>query len=453
MPFGEGAPPPLPVNDYARDHMKMHSAVAALCLALVFGGSTAHAYIYNEDVCSVSLGSPVWNVGNTMPVYFTAGALRTTSGYVPVDFYLSPTNTVTSSSIFLKRNSQAYIYQPGPYCSNVVQDTLSLPQTTNGTCFELGNYYVIAKAGNDTMAVLEAIQAPNQPTITGFSPQTAPTGGLVTVTGTNFTAQTYVLFNGVSAPRSILSSTSLVAQVPAGATSGTIRVGRVGTNTNFCNLQQTSPTAFTLDPYCLSTASYTGYGAIDYVATSEFVNDTTGSGTCPNYTNSTQYTVSTTAGQVGKEIDIHFGACGQADYEKLFKMYVDWNGDNDFTDPGEFLIDAPSVSSAYWYTITFSIPTTVLPGTKRIRFITALYDGSTVTSPADVSSCGAYGFGETEDYLLHIAPASGFTSMSLTSELPRAEMKAARSWSEPRVRLQAAPPAHHELRLTLPAQP
>ena len=65
--------------------MNMHSAVAALCLASVFGGGTAHAYIYSEDVCSVSLAGSVWNVGYTMPVYFTAGALRTTSGYVPVD--------------------------------------------------------------------------------------------------------------------------------------------------------------------------------------------------------------------------------------------------------------------------------------------------------------------------------------------------------------------------------
>ncbi|HZH78500.1 MAG TPA: IPT/TIG domain-containing protein [Archangium sp.] len=45
--------------------------------------------------------------------------------------------------------------------------------------------------------------AEEERTITGFSPQTAPTGGLVTVTGTNFTDQTYVLFNGVSAARAI----------------------------------------------------------------------------------------------------------------------------------------------------------------------------------------------------------------------------------------------------------
>ncbi|WP_164015616.1 GEVED domain-containing protein [Pyxidicoccus trucidator] len=390
--------------------MRKQSIAAALALGLLSLGGSAQAYIYDEDVCSMGSTS-TWPLGTTHNISFSAGALRTASGYIPVEFYLSTTPTLTTSSIYLKTNYQAYIYQPGPYCSEIVQEYLTLPSTTNGSCFAVGNYYVVAKAGTDTMSVLLAVTAGNQPTLTSFSPPSAPVGGIVTLTGTNFTAQTFVTFNGVSAARAILSPTSMIAQVPAGAASGVIRVGHTSTpNLRICNVQQASTTNFEVDPYCQSTADYLAYGAIDYVATSEFVNDTRGGSTCPVYTRNTQLVTSATAGQVGKQIDIAFGSCGGANYEKLFKMYVDWNADNDFTDAGELIIDAPSVSSDVTYTITFNIPASVLPGNKRVRFVTAVYDGTTVVDPSDVSSCGIYNYGETEDYLLNVLPMPAFTS-------------------------------------------
>ncbi|ATB29263.1 GEVED domain-containing protein [Melittangium boletus] len=426
---------------------------ALLGLGFVWSGGNAHAYIYNEGMCSFGAVS-LWNVGSTLSVDFTAGATMSAPGTssVPVDFYLSTTNSVTSSSIFLKRSYQATITSPGPRCSAMAHDTLSLPATTNGSCFALGNYYVIARAGTSSqLATLHSVQAPGHPSFASFSPQTAPVGGLVTLTGTNFDSQTAVYFNGVSAARSIVNATTLVAQVPSGATTGKIRVAKAGSTTTFCNLPQTSGTNFTVDPYCLSSASYNSYGAIDYVASSEFTNNTIGLGTCPNYTHNTQYVVSATAGQVGKQIDIQFGSCGQPNYLKLFKMYVDWNGDNDFTDPGEFLIDAPSVSSDVLYTITLSIPTTVLPGTKRMRFIAAVHDDAG-TNPSSVSSCGTYNFGETEDYLLNIAPAPAFSPAALSSEMPHAELTVSRGEESPPVRFGAdsAAPAP---RFTLPGQP
>lgn len=429
-------------------------AAAVLGLGFLWSGGTAHAYIYNERMCSYGAASPLWNVGSTMAVDFTAGAAMSASGtsVVPVDFYLSPTSTVTSSSIFLKTSLKATITSPGPSCSAMAHDTLSLPATTNGSCFALGNYYLIAKTGTSQLASLQGIQAVGHPTITGFSPLTAPVGGLVTLTGTSFDSQTAVFFNGVAAARSILNATTLVAQVPSGATTGKIRVSRAGSTTTFCNLPQTSSATFTVDPYCLSSASYNSYGAIDYVASSEFTNNTIGLGTCPNYTNNTPYVVAATAGQVGKEIDIQFGSCGQPNYEKLFKMYVDWNGDNDFTDPGEFLIDAPSVSSDVLYTITLNIPTTVLPGTKRMRFIVAVHDDAG-TNPESVFSCGAYNFGETEDYLLNIAPAPAFASNARASEQPHAELTVSRGEESPSVRFETDATSIPALRFTLPGQP
>ncbi|MBU5635303.1 IPT/TIG domain-containing protein [Geomonas sp. Red69] len=66
------------------------------------------------------------------------------------------------------------------------------------------------------------------PTITGFTPGYGGVGTAVTVTGSNFTGVTAVKFNGVSAPFTVTSGTTLVTGVPAGATSGKLTVTATG---------------------------------------------------------------------------------------------------------------------------------------------------------------------------------------------------------------------------------
>src|SRR5439155_6740401 len=62
------------------------------------------------------------------------------------------------------------------------------------------------------------------PTITGFTPTTGPAGTSVTISGTNFTGATAVRFNGVSATFTVSSATVIQATVPAGATTGPLKV-------------------------------------------------------------------------------------------------------------------------------------------------------------------------------------------------------------------------------------
>jgi bacillopeptidase F len=68
----------------------------------------------------------------------------------------------------------------------------------------------------------------NPPTITGFAPTSGPVGTGVTISGTNFTGATAVAFNGTSASFTVTSATSIGATVPAGATTGPIRVTTPG---------------------------------------------------------------------------------------------------------------------------------------------------------------------------------------------------------------------------------
>jgi hypothetical protein len=81
---------------------------------------------------------------------------------------------------------------------------------------------------------------PAPPTITGFNPGTGPVGTPVTITGTNFTGATAVtFFNGVAASYTVTDSQHISTTVPAGATTGVIKVTAGG-------LTATSSTSFTV---------------------------------------------------------------------------------------------------------------------------------------------------------------------------------------------------------------
>src|SRR5262249_23925916 len=74
------------------------------------------------------------------------------------------------------------------------------------------------------------------PSIINFTPTHGSAGTNVTITGSNFTNATAVLFNGVTAVFFVTNNTTIGAIVPGGATTGPITVqGPGGTNTSAGN--------------------------------------------------------------------------------------------------------------------------------------------------------------------------------------------------------------------------
>ena len=71
-------------------------------------------------------------------------------------------------------------------------------------------------------------QTPPAPGITGFSPASGAVNSSVVITGTNLVFATNVTLNGTSASFTIDSAAQITATVPAGATSGLIRVMTLG---------------------------------------------------------------------------------------------------------------------------------------------------------------------------------------------------------------------------------
>lgn len=78
---------------------------------------------------------------------------------------------------------------------------------------------------------------------------------------------------------------------------------------------------------------------------------------------------------------------------EYYRIWIDYNHDNDFTDAGEMAVDISSMFLGY-IAINFTVPANAVPGTTRMR-VTMRYD-----SPP--SPCGLYPRGETEDYSVNI---------------------------------------------------
>ena len=103
-----------------------------------------------------------------------------------------------------------------------------------------------------------------------------------------------------------------------------------------------------------------------------------------------------------------------------FRVWIDWNGDNDFADAGEDVISFLSSTAANTGSIT--VPFTALPGARRMRVM--CFYGAT-PAPGDFCTTTAV-FGETEDYVFNVIastlcngqPTAGTTVSSASPVCP-----------------------------------
>jgi hypothetical protein len=95
------------------------------------------------------------------------------------------------------------------------------------------------------------------------------------------------------------------------------------------------------------------------------------------------------------------GQCGSFAYSGGVTIYIDYNQNGSFTDPGEQVFVSPSTTFSVTGTLltgTIAIPASATSGITRMRVIAV--ESATGTLP-----CAAYTWGETEDYCINITPA------------------------------------------------
>ncbi len=158
----------------------------------------------------------------------------------------------------------------------------------------------------------------------------------------------------------------------------------------------------TTPTYCSSNSSSSQYEWISNVSFNSINNSSTGSGGYANYTSIS--TNVTKGSSYSLSLTPAFASTSYAEY---FKVYIDYNGDLDFSDVEELVYSSPSTSTAI--TTSILIPTTSITGNVRMRII--MKDG-VISGP-----CEVFTYGEVEDYTLNIQTGTSGTTCSTPTNL------------------------------------
>jgi len=150
-------------------------------------------------------------------------------------------------------------------------------------------------------------------------------------------------------------------------------------------------------PYCVSAGLST---ANEYINLVNFAGSDYVSGNNGGYGDFTSVVSDVIAGQT-TAIQVRAGFTG-AVRKEAWTVYIDYNGDGDFTDAGERLGPVAVTSSAI-LSKTFKIPLTAKNGLTRMRV--QMHFNTGVTDP-----CATFDFGEVEDYSVNISGGSGVNS-------------------------------------------
>ncbi|MBU3676422.1 MAG: hypothetical protein FGM54_04475, partial [Chitinophagaceae bacterium] len=184
------------------------------------------------------------------------------------------------------------------------------------------------------------------------------------------------------------------------------------------SVQTWSPTS---SCYCVSSATSAFYEEITNVTmgtlnnTTDCLNPLTGTqgvgtGVAKQYTNFTA-TVPAPIVYIGlaQPFSVTIGNCDGFSLGSGTKIYIDYNQNSSFSDPGEevYFSGLTSTTSVPATTLTgsFTPPATALPGITRMRVVNQYQGFTTATT---ITPCNSYTYGETEDYLINLIPPQPF---------------------------------------------
>lgn len=163
-----------------------------------------------------------------------------------------------------------------------------------------------------------------------------------------------------------------------------------------------SPT-LTAQTYCSSGATNTSGLIVSSVSmTGESQNIFMANDSCKGYSDYTSQIVDVYPGQ---SYSLNYlmaknGLCPGSSSYAFAKVFVDWNSDGDFDDANEFVHQSAYYgwsSTPITEVVSINVPTGTLQGAKRLRIV-----AEDTWSANNLTSCGTYFKGETEDYTITV---------------------------------------------------
>ncbi len=174
-----------------------------------------------EMMAGMALSSTNFTVVANLPPTITG--FTPASGSVGTSVTISGANLKGATFSYVQRDQRSFKFSGMKIAATVPTGATSGPitVTTPGGLATSGTSFSVIPA----------------PTITSFTPPNGPVGTQVTITGTNFTGATSVMFGGKTAVFTVVDSQTITATVPKGARSGPISVttpgGKAGSGSSF----------------------------------------------------------------------------------------------------------------------------------------------------------------------------------------------------------------------------
>lgn len=200
--------------------------------SVTFGGVSASFTVNSatQITATVPGGAATGRIAITTPngtaqsgPNFTVTTLPVISGFNPASAGIGASIVITGAN-FVSVSSVSFnnVNAPGYVVNSAAQITVNVPATAS-----TGPIRVTTASGTATSAV-HFVVVP-APAITSFTPTSGAARTSVKITGTGFTGVSAVSFNNVNATTfGANSDTQITAEVPAGATTGLVRVTTPG---------------------------------------------------------------------------------------------------------------------------------------------------------------------------------------------------------------------------------
>jgi len=152
-------------------------------------------------------------------------------------------------------------------------------------------------------------------------------------------------------------------------------------------------------PYCVSAATSSAGTRIDSVSISNVHNQNAPG--CTTYTNFTNQTIQLQSSQT-VPFSIKLTSCDASSNPKVVKIFIDYNNNGTFTDPGENVAVSGVINGNGTFTGSFLTPAGLTLGSYTLMRIVAME----TNDPTAVLPCGTYPNGETQDYRVQIVSPS-----------------------------------------------